>query len=136
MGAGLLVTPVFAGKAARIRVTIAGGEQANAKPLVLDQFCGLALIETKNRALELIKSLEAELEIPALVRIHVTGCPNSCGQAQVGDIGLIGAPAKKEVDGKKVAVPGFNIILGGTGLAPVLPSAARRGHDGGSLYRR
>lgn len=44
----------------------------------------------------------------------MTGCPNSCAQAQVADIGLIGAPAKKEVDGKKVAVQGFNIILGGT----------------------
>ena len=58
--------------------------------------------------------LDEALVLPTPVRIHVTGCPNSCGQAQVGDIGLIGAPAKKEVDGKKVAVPGFNIILGGT----------------------
>lgn len=44
------------------------------------------------------------------VRIHWTGCPNSCGQAQVGDIGLIGSPAKK--DGK--AVQGVSIIGGGT----------------------
>ena len=73
------------------------------------QFCGLALIETKNRAQEVIKELEDMLDIPRLVRIHWTGCPNSCGQAQVGDIGLMGAPAKK--DGK--AVEGVRIFLGG-----------------------
>lgn len=44
------------------------------------QFCSLALIETKNRALEVVRQLEAELDIPATVRIHWTGCPNSCGQ--------------------------------------------------------
>lgn len=47
------------------------------------QFCGLALIETKNRAIGLVQQLEAELDIPKTVRIHWTGCPNSCGQAQV-----------------------------------------------------
>lgn len=73
------------------------------------QFCGLALIETKNRAMRVVEMLEAELDIPKNVRIHWTGCPNSCGQAQVGDIGLMGAPAK--VDGK--AVEGVKIFLGG-----------------------
>lgn len=47
------------------------------------QFCGFALIETKNRAMEVVKKLEAALDIPKTVRIHWTGCPNSCGQAQV-----------------------------------------------------
>lgn len=47
------------------------------------QFCGFALIETKNRAMRIIEKLEAQLEIPKTVRIHWTGCPNSCGQAQV-----------------------------------------------------
>ena len=73
------------------------------------QFCGFGLVETKNRAMELVRRLEAELEVPSLVRIHWTGCPNSCGQAQVGDIGLMGAPAK--LDGK--AVEGVRIMLGG-----------------------
>ena len=73
------------------------------------QFCGLALIETKNRAQAVLTKLEHELNIPAMVRIHWTGCPNSCGQAQVGDIGLMGAPAK--LDGK--AVEGVKIMVGG-----------------------
>ena len=39
--------------------------------------------------------------------------PNSCGQVQVADIGIMGAPARKEVDGKNVAVPGCKIFVGG-----------------------
>ncbi|CAG9466328.1 unnamed protein product [Pedinophyceae sp. YPF-701] len=74
------------------------------------QFCGFALAETKLPAMQMLAELEQELDIPRQVRIHFTGCPNSCGQAQAGDIGLIGAPAKK--DGK--ATSGFNIIFGGT----------------------
>nr|QBQ03924.1 ferredoxin-nitrite reductase [Haematococcus lacustris] len=73
------------------------------------QFCGFGLAETKNRAMALMQALEEQLDIPRPVRIHFTGCPNSCGQAQVGDIGLMGAPAKK--NGK--AVEGYKILLGG-----------------------
>ena len=73
------------------------------------QFCNFALIETKNRALEIIRDLEAELEIPKRVRIHWTGCPNSCGQPQVADIGLMGTKVRK--DGK--TVEGVNLYMGG-----------------------
>lgn len=59
------------------------------------QFCGFALIETKNRALAMVKALEAELTLPRPVRIHWTGCPNSCGQPQVADIGLMGTKGRK-----------------------------------------
>jgi ferredoxin-nitrite reductase len=59
------------------------------------QFCGFALIETKNRALATIKALEAELSVPKPVRIHWTGCPNSCGQPQVANIGLMGTKGRK-----------------------------------------
>jgi hypothetical protein len=51
------------------------------------QFCGFALIETKNRAMAVVEALEAALDIPKTVRIHWTGCPNSCGQAQVQGAG-------------------------------------------------
>ncbi|KXZ49557.1 hypothetical protein GPECTOR_20g411 [Gonium pectorale] len=74
-----------------------------------NQFCGFGLAETKARAVKVVEALEEQLELPRAVRIHFTGCPNSCGQAQVGDIGLMGAPAK--LDGK--AVEGYKIFLGG-----------------------
>lgn len=64
------------------------------------QFCNFALIETKNRALALVRELEHELELSQPVRIHWTGCPNSCGQPQVADIGLMGTKIRK--DGKTV----------------------------------
>lgn len=73
------------------------------------QFCNFALIETKNRALAMVKALEAELETPERVRIHWTGCPNSCGQPQVADIGLMGTKVRK--NGK--AAEGVDIYMGG-----------------------
>jgi ferredoxin-nitrite reductase len=73
------------------------------------QFCNFALIETKNRALAMIKEIEAEFNFPHPVRIHWTGCPNSCGQPQVADIGLMGTKVRK--DGK--AVEGVDLFMGG-----------------------
>jgi ferredoxin-nitrite reductase len=74
------------------------------------QFCKFALIETKNRATALIDELDQVLTVPQPVRIHWTGCPNSCGQPQVADIGLMGTKARK--DGKTVEA--VNIYMGGT----------------------
>lgn len=73
------------------------------------QFCNFALVETKNRALALAREVEAEMEFPNSVRIHWTGCPNSCGQPQVADIGFIGTKARK--DGKTVEA--VDIYMGG-----------------------
>ncbi|MEM6751804.1 MAG: ferredoxin--nitrite reductase [Cyanobacteria bacterium P01_C01_bin.38] len=73
------------------------------------QFCNFALVETKSRASALAKQLDAELEIPKSVRIHWTGCPNSCGQPQVADIGLMGTKVRK--DGK--TVEGVDLYMGG-----------------------
>jgi ferredoxin-nitrite reductase len=73
------------------------------------QFCNFALIETKNRALTMIQALESELTLTQPVRIHWTGCPNSCGQPQVADIGLMGTKARK--NGKPVE--GVDIYMGG-----------------------
>ncbi|MGB3492029.1 MAG: ferredoxin--nitrite reductase [Elainellaceae cyanobacterium] len=73
------------------------------------QFCNFALVETKNRALALAQEVETEMELPSSVRIHWTGCPNSCGQPQVADIGFIGTKARK--DGKTVEA--VDIYMGG-----------------------
>lgn len=73
------------------------------------QFCNFALIETKQRALAMAQELDAELNVPQPVRMHWTGCPNSCGQPQVADIGMLGTKTRKE--GK--AVEGADIYLGG-----------------------
>lgn len=74
-----------------------------------NQYCNFALVETKQRGLKIAQELDQELEIPQRVRIHWTGCPNSCGQAQAGDIGLMGTKVRK--DGQ--TVEGVNLYTGG-----------------------
>ncbi len=74
------------------------------------KFCNFALIETKSRSVAMIKELEAELSIPKPIRIHWTGCPNSCAQPQVADIGLMGTKVRK--NGK--TLEGVDIYMGGT----------------------
>lgn len=73
------------------------------------QFCNFAIIETKQRAIELARQLDALLELPRPVRIHWTGCPNSCGQPQVADIGLMGTKARKNGQ----VVDGVDLYMGG-----------------------
>lgn len=74
-----------------------------------NRYCNFALVETKGRGLKIARELDEELEIPDRVRIHWTGCPNSCGQAQMGDIGLIGTKARK--DGKTIEA--VDLYMGG-----------------------
>jgi len=79
------------------------------------QFCPVAIVETKLNIVNLTRKLEERLSLPHKVRIHMTGCPNSCGQVQVADIGLMGAPAKKaNAEGVMKAVPGVNVFVGGS----------------------
>jgi ferredoxin-nitrite reductase len=73
------------------------------------QFCNFALIETKNRALVMIQELEEEVVVPHPVRIHWTGCPNSCGQPQVADIGLMGTKTRQNGQ----TVEAADIYMGG-----------------------
>jgi sulfite reductase beta subunit-like hemoprotein len=73
------------------------------------QFCKLALAETKNRAVELNEQLESALDLDDSVRISVTGCPNSCGQHHICDVGLEGSLTT--IDGVKRET--FQVFLGG-----------------------
>lgn len=110
-----LLAEAALGPDSRLKVN-AGMIEGNLVSCTGAQFCGLALIETKNNAESIAKKLEEKVIVDRPIRIHWTGCPNSCGQAQAGDIGIMGAPARKEdpETGKMVAVPGCNIFVGGT----------------------
>ena len=73
------------------------------------------MIETKNNAEATALEVEKMVDLPRDVRVHWTGCPNSCGQVQAADIGLMGGPAKKaDASGKLKAVPGVKMFIGGT----------------------
>jgi sulfite reductase beta subunit-like hemoprotein len=73
------------------------------------QFCKLALAETKNRIVKLSSHLEEAVEMDDPVRISVTGCPNSCGQHHICDVGLEGSLTT--IDGVKRET--FQVFLGG-----------------------
>ena len=73
------------------------------------QYCNFALVETKARGVAIAQQLDQQLHLPQRVRIHWTGCPNSCGQAQAGDIGLIGTKVRQDSE----IVEGVDIYMGG-----------------------
>ena len=75
------------------------------------QFCKLAIVETKDRAAELIDHLERRVgDLAGSLRINLNGCPNACAQYQIADIGLQGGIARLE-DGSRVQ--GFILHIGG-----------------------
>jgi sulfite reductase (ferredoxin) len=76
------------------------------------EFCKLAIVETKGRAMNLIEELERRLPgFESPVTINVNGCPNSCARIQTADIGLKGSLV---TDASGRQVEGFQIHLGGT----------------------
>jgi sulfite reductase (ferredoxin) len=87
------------------------------------EFCKLAIVETKGRAVELYRYLEAKLPgYEEEVRINVNGCPNSCARFQIADIGLMGCLVTEKThvldkDGNQVEekrkVEAFLVHLGG-----------------------
>jgi ferredoxin-nitrite reductase len=64
-------------------------------------YCNLALIETKSRAVALSEALKEKLGTYGNpVTIHWSGCPAGCGNHQAADVGLRGF--KTKIDGKIV----------------------------------
>jgi sulfite reductase (ferredoxin) len=105
----LIVVNVPADRAARLeRDVAAAGLRLDGSPFrrgtvacTGSEFCKLALTETKGFARWLVEDLEARLPgFQEHVRINVTGCPNSCGQHWIADIGIEGKKVK--VDGRLV----------------------------------
>ena len=61
------------------------------------EFCKLAISETKGFTRWLVEELEDRLPgFDQQLKLHVTGCPNSCGQHWIADIGLEGKKIKHE----------------------------------------
>jgi sulfite reductase (ferredoxin) len=74
------------------------------------EFCKLAIAETKAFNKWLVSELEERLPtFDQQIKLHVTGCTNSCGQHWIADIGLEGKKIKK--DG--VMVDAFYFCVGG-----------------------
>ena len=59
------------------------------------EFCKLAITETKSFSRWLVEELEERLPgFDQQLKLHVTGCPNSCGQHWIADIGIEGKKIK------------------------------------------
>ena len=74
-------------------------------------YCGFALTNTKDTALSIAEGLDAELNLPEHLKIQWTGCPNNCGQADMGAIGLTGTKAKNS---EGVMGEGYTMTIGGS----------------------
>jgi sulfite reductase beta subunit-like hemoprotein len=76
------------------------------------EFCNLAITETKERMKDVVGYLETVHPSPYErgLKINMNGCPNSCAQHHVGDIGLQGCLARREDDSQ---VEAYDIHLGG-----------------------
>ena len=75
------------------------------------EFCKLAITETKGFTRWLVDELEERVpQFDQQLRLHVTGCPNGCGQHWIADIGIEGKKIKHE--GK--LVDAYYFCLGGS----------------------
>ena len=72
-------------------------------------YCSLAAIETKSRALQVAEKLEEKLKDVAPISMHWSGCPAGCGNHLVADIGLLGKRIK--VGGE--VVDAVDVYVGG-----------------------
>jgi ferredoxin-nitrite reductase len=67
--------------------------------------CRFAATDTKAHAVALANQLDARFQIEHPVNLHVTGCPHSCAQHYIGDIGLLGT--------KVGGAEGYQVVIGG-----------------------
>ena len=87
-------------------------------------YCKLAITETKLFSIRLAQDVEDRLPgFTEAVKLHVTGCPNACGQHWIADIGLPGVMSKQDSG----EVEGFDFLVGG-GLGASISVAHRVGY--------
>jgi sulfite reductase beta subunit-like hemoprotein len=75
------------------------------------EFCKLALTETKSFARWLTEQLEDRFpDYQEQLRLHITGCPNSCGQHWIADIGIEG----KKIKANGKMIDAYYFCVGGS----------------------
>lgn len=74
-----------------------------------NSYCKFAATNTKGHALAISDHLEKRFKLDQPINIHLTGCPNSCAQHYIGDIGLLGAKVKFAGE----SVEGYHVFVGG-----------------------
>ncbi|QDU36990.1 Sulfite reductase [ferredoxin] [Maioricimonas rarisocia] len=74
-----------------------------------NQFCNIAVTETKGHMFQLIQKLRQRALTLHGIRIHMSGCPSSCAQHFTADIGLKGVRVRRLLGTRE----GFDVFLGG-----------------------
>jgi ferredoxin-nitrite reductase len=85
--------------------------------------CKFAMTRTKQHAAALAEYLDARLQLHTPVNIHFTGCPHSCAQHYMGDIGLLGTKVESGDD----MIEAYHVFVGG--------GYGAEQHIGRELYR-
>ena len=75
--------------------------------------CRYANSNTKSHALQISDFIGDKLELDVPVNVHLTGCPNSCAQHYIGDIGLLGTKVAVDEDEDAEMVEGYHVFVGG-----------------------
>ena len=83
--------------------------------------CRFAATDTKRHAAEIIAACDgrpehARIVADSPVNIHLTGCPNSCAQHFIGDIGLLGTKTEAacpDPGGDDDLVEAYQLVVGG-----------------------
>jgi len=88
--------------------------------------CRLALSDTKRHAADIARWCESRVQLDGPLNIHLTGCPNSCAQHYIGDIGLVGTKVQVSEDGDQVE--GYHVHVGG-GFGPDAQCGREIYHD-------
>ena len=74
--------------------------------------CKFALSNTKGTAMAIAEWVEPRVALDTPINIHLTGCPHSCAQHYIGDIGLLAARVAAAPDSEDT-VDGFHVFIGG-----------------------
>ena len=101
----------FVAEAAALGVPLAGSPfQRGTLSCTGSEYCKLAITETKLFSIRLAQDLEERLPgFNQALKLHVTGCPNACGQHWIADVGLQGILLKQGEE----QVEGFDFFVGG-----------------------
>ncbi|HET7767100.1 MAG TPA: NirA family protein [Burkholderiales bacterium] len=71
--------------------------------------CKFSASDTKRHAAAIVEYLDARIAVDVPLNIHLTGCPNSCAQHAIGDIGLL---ATRIATGES-ETEGYHLFVGG-----------------------
>jgi sulfite reductase (ferredoxin) len=86
---------------------------ANSIACTGEPHCNFSVGETKDRLRELVEHLESEFgEQIAELRLNLDGCPHSCAQHWIGDLGFQ-ATTGKDDEGNRI--PAYDVFVRGSG---------------------